>query len=129
MEHAVQAAEEHRQRSTAVSCDDAAAGGAGGPRPALGGGVGGGLLRPRRDAAAFAAPRTALPFPSIVVGDDDAAQAFAVEWGSRLIDGPLPIGQRGGSGRFQAMLARFTSAIVERDVRTAERLIAAIGDR
>ena len=84
-----------------------------------------------RDATAlgFASPRIALPFPSIVVGADDATQRLAGEWGSRMIDGPVPIGERGTSNRFLSMLARFTSAIVENDVRAAERLIAAIGDR
>ena len=76
----------------------------------------------------FASPRTALPFPSIVVGADDASQRLAGEWGSRMIDGPVPIGQRETSNRFLSMLARFTSAIVQNDVRAAERLIAAIGD-
>ena len=37
--------------------------------------------------------------------------------------------ERGTSNRFLSMLARFTSAIVENDVRAAERLIAKIGDR
>jgi predicted alpha/beta hydrolase family esterase len=80
-------------------------------------------------ADGFASPRSALPFPSVVIGADDASQRLAGEWGSRLIDGPLPIDQRETSGRFQSMIARFTNAIVESDVRAAERLIAAIGDR
>ncbi len=77
----------------------------------------------------FASPRSPLPFPSIVVGADDACQRLAGEWGSRLIDGPLAIGQGTPSGRFQAIIARFTSAIVESDVQSAKRLIAALGDR
>ncbi len=79
--------------------------------------------------ADFASPRSALPFPSIVVGADDTSQALAAEWGSRLVDGPLAVGTGRPSGRFQALLARFTSAIVEHDVQAAERLIARIGDR
>jgi pimeloyl-ACP methyl ester carboxylesterase len=80
-------------------------------------------------SAGFASPLSALPFPSIVVGADDASQQLAGEWGSRLIDGPLPVAGRSVSSRFQAMMSRFTSAIVDHDVRMAERLIAAIGDR
>lgn len=80
-------------------------------------------------ATGLASPRSTLPFPSIVVGYDDATQRLAGEWGSRLIDGPISIGQRPASGRFQSMIERFTAAIVERDVRAAERLLDAIGDR
>ncbi len=83
----------------------------------------------RAHATGFASPRSALPFPSIVVGADDVSQRLADEWGSRLVDGPLAIGQGAPSGRFQAIIARFTSAIVESDVQSAERLIAALGDR
>ena len=77
----------------------------------------------------FASPRSTLPFPSIVVGADDTSQRLAGEWGSRLVDGPAPIGQRETSRRFLSMIARFTSAIVEKDVREAERLMMAIGDQ
>lgn len=80
------------------------------------------------DAGAFASPSSSLPFPSIVVGADDASQRLAGAWGSRLVDGPLPIGQQQTSSRFQSIITRFTSAIVESDVRAAKRLIAAIGD-
>ena len=90
------------------------------------------LLSPRGTATGdtlFASPRSALPFPSIVVGADDASQRMAGEWGSRLIDGPMQIGDRPTSGRFQSMIARFTRAIVEHDVRAARRLVATIGDQ
>lgn len=79
-------------------------------------------------SGAFAAPRARLPFPSLVVGADDASQRLAAEWGSRLVDGPLPLERAGISRRLQSMVLRFTSAIVEQDVIVAERLVAAIGD-
>ena len=90
------------------------------------------MLAPRRAGerdAMFASPASRLPFPSIVVGADDASQQWAVEWGSRLIDGPLPGVGPALSNRFQSILSHFTRAIVELDIRTAERLMAAIGDR
>ncbi|MES2337074.1 MAG: alpha/beta hydrolase [Pseudomonadota bacterium] len=82
-------------------------------------------------ATRFASPRASLPFPSIVVGASDAEQRLAGEWGSSLIDGPVPgrLAGGAGSGRFQSLIARFTSAIVDHDVRAAERMIAALGDR
>lgn len=90
------------------------------------------LIAPRSSAAAadmFAAPGGRLPFPSVVLGDDDASQRYAHEWGSRLVDGPLPAEGVSVSGRLRALMFRFTSAIVEADARTAERLIDALGDR
>jgi uncharacterized protein len=78
--------------------------------------------------ALYASPRSALPFPSVVIGADDATQRLAAEWGSRIVDGPLPAAPRAPSRRFLAALERFSAAIVERDVRAAERLLAAIGD-
>lgn len=89
------------------------------------------LIAPRASAVAaemFAAPGGLLPFPSIVLGDDDASQHYAQEWGSRLIDGPLPREGASLSGRLRTMMFRFTSAIVEADARAAQRLISAMGD-
>ncbi len=77
----------------------------------------------------FAAPGGRLPFPSVVLGDDDASQRYAHEWGSRLVDGPMPAAGVSVSARLRAAMLRFTSAIVESDARTAERLIGAMGDR
>jgi hypothetical protein len=90
------------------------------------------LVAPERDsprALTFTSPASKLPYPTIVVGADDASQTFAMEWGSRLIDGPLPSFETRPSRRLQTILSHFTKAIVERDIRTAERLMAAIGDQ
>jgi len=76
----------------------------------------------------FAAPKIGLPFPSIVVGADDEAQRLGVEWGSRLIDGPLLNAATAPTNRLRAIIERFTSAVVERDVVAAYRIIQAIGD-
>jgi len=76
----------------------------------------------------FASPRAALPFPSLVVGSSDSAQRLSGEWGSRLIDGPALGARMPPSTRLQSIVGRFTSAIVEKDVRKANRLIAALGD-
>ncbi len=76
----------------------------------------------------FAAPKIGLPFPSIVVGADDEAQRLGVEWGSRLIDGPLLNAATAPTSRLRAIIERFTSAVVERDVVAAYRIIQAIGD-
>ncbi|HXH16428.1 MAG TPA: alpha/beta hydrolase [Sphingomonas sp.] len=79
----------------------------------------------RRD---YASPKTVLPFPSIVVGANDEAQRLGVEWGSRLIDGPLLNATSAPTGRLRAVIERFTAAVVERDVIAAYRIIQAIGD-
>jgi hypothetical protein len=76
----------------------------------------------------FAAPKIGLPFPSIVVGADDEAQRLGVEWGSRLIDGPLLSAATAPTNRLRAIIERFTFAVVERDVGAAYRIIQAIGD-
>jgi hypothetical protein len=76
----------------------------------------------------FAAPKIGLPFPSIVVGADDEAQRLGVEWGSRLIDGPLLNAATAPTSRLRAIIDRFTSAVVNRDVVAAHRIIQAIGD-
>lgn len=78
--------------------------------------------------AVFASPEAALPFPSVAVGTDDLTQRLGMEWGSRLIDGPLIAGPRGPSTRFAALIERFTSAIVARDVAAADRILEALGD-
>ena len=80
----------------------------------------------RNDAAVPAGP---LPFSSIVIGNDDHSQRQAAEWGSRLIDGPLPIAGAAPTSRLRATILRFTAAIVESDVETGRRLLEALGDR
>ena len=77
----------------------------------------------------FASPRIALPFPSVTIGASDECQRLGGEWGSRMIDGPLAINGCAPSNRLLTLIARFTAAIVERDVSAAERLIQAIGDQ
>ncbi|KQN25008.1 hypothetical protein ASE86_01675 [Sphingomonas sp. Leaf33] len=81
------------------------------------------------DAAAFASPRSTLPFPSLVLGATDAAQRLSREWGGRLIDGPVPARERSATRRFQSLILRFTGAIVEHDRQQALRLLDQIGDR
>lgn len=82
------------------------------------------------ETAGFASPRSALPFPTLVLGASDAAQRLSAEWGARLIDGPVPaLPARTTTRRLQSMILRFTGAIVERDEHQARRLLAAIGDR
>lgn len=76
----------------------------------------------------FASPRVALPFPSIAVGADDQTQRLGVEWGSRLIDGPLLTAATAPTGRLRAIIERFTAAVIERDVVAAHRIIQATGD-
>ena len=76
----------------------------------------------------FASPKSILPFPSIVVGADDETQRLGMEWGSRLIDGPLLTSATAPTGRFRSIIERFTAAVVERDVEAAYRILHAIGD-
>jgi hypothetical protein len=66
---------------------------------------------------------------SIVVGADDEMQRLGVEWGSRLIDGPLLTTAAAPTGRLRTIIERFTAAVVERDVEAAYRILHAIGDR
>lgn len=80
------------------------------------------------DGMRFASPRSALPFPSLVLGATDTAQRLSTEWGGRLIDGPVPVSERRPTRRLQAMILRFTGAIVERDRQHALRLLDRIGD-
>ena len=80
------------------------------------------------DRQDFASPEMLLPFPSIVVGADDETQRLGVEWGSRLIDGPPLTATSAPTGRLRSIIERFTSAVVERDVETAYRILHAIGD-
>ncbi|MBC9033410.1 alpha/beta hydrolase [Sphingomonas sp. JC676] len=77
----------------------------------------------------FASPRSALPFPSIVLGGETAPKdlrpqirALAQSWGSRVvigghveIDSPI--------SRTRRAIERFTSAMVERDMRVADALL------
>ncbi|HEX8412773.1 MAG TPA: alpha/beta hydrolase [Sphingomicrobium sp.] len=83
----------------------------------------------RSGSMCFASPNIALPFPSVTIGASDECQRLGSEWGSRMIDGPLAIDGFAPSNRLRALIARFTAAIVERDVSSAERLIRAIGDQ
>ena len=76
----------------------------------------------------FMVSEIGLPFPSIVVGADDEAQRLGTEWGSRLIDGPLLSATTAPTNRLRAIIERFTSAVVNRDVAAAYRMIHAIGD-
>jgi hypothetical protein len=82
-----------------------------------------------RGQQSFASPKLTLPFPSIVVGADDEMQRLGVEWGSRLIDGPLLTTAAAPTGRLRTIIERFTAAVVERDVEAAYRILHAIGDR
>ncbi|HET9509673.1 MAG TPA: alpha/beta hydrolase [Sphingomonas sp.] len=86
------------------------------------------LVAPEAEPASFASPRSVLPFPSLVLGATDAAQRLSGEWGGRLIDGPLPVRERGATRRLQSLVLRFTGAIVERDRQQALRLLDQIGD-
>lgn len=66
--------------------------------------------------ARFASPSVALPFPSVLVGDEQA-RAIAHGWGSSVVeehDSPLR--------RAQRAVERFTAAVVEREVSRGERL-------
>ncbi|MFD1786130.1 RBBP9/YdeN family alpha/beta hydrolase [Sphingomonas floccifaciens] len=101
------------------------------PRPYVERVAGALLIAPDSDGSdgrAFASPRSALPFPTLVLGATDAAQRLSDEWGARLIDGPLPAPERTATRRLHAMILRFTGAIVERDAQQARRLLAMIGD-
>jgi uncharacterized protein len=69
-----------------------------------------------KDEARFASPRVALPFPSVLVGDDEV-RALADGWGSSVVDG-----EEGPLLRAQRAVHRFTAAVVEREVRSGERL-------
>ena len=82
-----------------------------------------------RGRQSFASPKLTLPFPSIVVGAEDEMQRLGVEWGSRLIDGPLLTTATAPTGRLRTIIERFTAAVVERDVEAAYRILHAIGDR
>ncbi len=76
----------------------------------------------------FAAPKIGLPFPSIVLGADDEAQRLGAEWGSRLVDGPLLNAATAPTNRLRAIIERFTSAVVKRNVVAGYRIIQSIGD-
>ncbi len=86
------------------------------------------LIAPAPVERGFASPRSILPFPTLVLGATDTAQALSAEWGARLIDGPVPALERRATNRLQSMILRFTGAIVERDEQQARRLLDMIGD-
>ncbi|UZK66078.1 alpha/beta hydrolase [Sphingomonas sp. M1-B02] len=76
----------------------------------------------------FASPRTALPFPSIVLGADSAQGEISVQirtlaagWGSAVVER----GEASPLRRTRLAIERFTAAVVERDVQVAHRLIGA----
>lgn len=77
----------------------------------------------------FASPRTALPFPSIVIEDavprlEVAAQvrALALGWGSQVSNEGAEMGSP--LRRTRRVIERFTSAVVDSKVRAAESLIS-----
>lgn len=77
----------------------------------------------------FASPRTALPFPSILIENavpqlDVAAQvrALALGWGSQVVDEQVDAGSP--MRRTRRAIERFTAAVVESKVRAAESLIS-----
>lgn len=78
----------------------------------------------------FDSPRSALPFPSILLDGGpatDRLRAVAGDWGSRLADardlGQLGMAKAGPWRQAQRMIERYTAAVVKRDIRTArERL-------
>lgn len=72
----------------------------------------------------FASPRTALPFPSIVLQGGDAPQLHAItaDWGSRVLT-DTEIESDSAVRRTLRVLERFTASVVERDVRAASALL------
>lgn len=77
----------------------------------------------------FASPRTALPFPSILIENavpqlHVAAQvrALALGWGSQVVDVQADAGSP--MRRTRRAIERFTAAVVESKVRAAESLIS-----
>lgn len=69
-----------------------------------------------KDEARFASPRVTLPFPSVLIGDQQA-RAIADGWGSSVVEG-----EESPLQRAQSAVMRFTAAVVEREVRGGERL-------
>lgn len=85
--------------------------------------------RAERMRESFASPRTALPFPSILIENgvpqlDVATQvrALALGWGSEVVDEPSNSGSP--LQRTRRAIERFTSAVVDSKVRAAESLIS-----
>jgi hypothetical protein len=78
----------------------------------------------------FNSPRSALPFPSILLDGGPATErlrAVAGDWGSRLADardlGQMRTAKAGPWRHAQRMIERYTANVVKRDIRTArERL-------
>lgn len=77
----------------------------------------------------FASPRTALPFPSIVLGNDREhadllphVRALADNWGSRVVV-DRPVEDERALYRTRRLIARFTAIIVEDKVRAAHGII------
>lgn len=77
----------------------------------------------------FASPRTALPFPSIVLGNDREhaellphVRAIADNWGSRVVV-DRPVEEDRALYRTRRLIGRFTSIIVEDKVRAAHGIL------
>lgn len=73
----------------------------------------------------FNSPRSALPFPSILLDGGPATErlrAIAGDWGSRLADarelGQLRVAKASPWRQAQRMIERYTLSVVARDVRT-----------
>lgn len=83
-----------------------------------------------RRARSFASPRIALPFPSIVIGNDndqgrsaEQIRAIAESWGSRLLEDGGSDDLLPGASKWrnaQRMIERLTASVVEQRMRAAE---------
>lgn len=90
--------------------------------------IAGALLFPSGEVAdrGFAAPRTRLPFPSLVLrpdGDFAAPTAEIDEWGSRIVTRHRQPDRAGGSAPWlnaQRLFQRLTRQVVEQDIARAQ---------
>jgi hypothetical protein len=89
--------------------------------------IAGALLFPSGEVAdsGFAAPRTRLPFPSLVVrpGDAAAPAAETAEWGSRIVTRRRQPSHASGTAPWhnaQRLFQRLTRQIVEQDIARAQ---------
>lgn len=89
--------------------------------------IAGALLFPSSEVAdsGFAAPRTRLPFPSLIVrpGDAAAPAAETAEWGSRIVTRHRQPGRASGTAPWhnaQRLFQRLTRQIVEQDIARAQ---------
>jgi hypothetical protein len=81
----------------------------------------------------FASPRTPLPFPSIVLGNEDRrsmlaarVRALADNWGSGLVAANARSGDARPMRRTRGVIERFTAGVVAREVRTATALMGRV---